>query len=62
MSNKELEIFTTTIKEILTDLSIKSIKTDWKECGEFQGDDCRPIFNIKRFKHNKSGEPNNGGN
>jgi len=50
MSNKELEILKDTIKEMLKDTSIKSIETDWKECGEFSGDDIRPVFKIKRHK------------
>jgi hypothetical protein len=29
------------------DFNIEINVTDWKECGEFNGEDPRPIFNIK---------------
>ena len=38
------------IENILKDPNVKSIQiTDWKECGEYNGEDTRPIINITKF-------------
>jgi len=36
------------IEEILNDSRIKSFSIDWKEMGEFQGDDIRPVVKIEK--------------
>jgi hypothetical protein len=44
--NNELKAL---IEEVLTDFRIKSISIDWKEMGEFQGDDIRPVIKIEKY-------------
>lgn len=52
MKNSEIKAF---IELLLKDERVKSFKiTDWKECGEFNGDDPRPILEIEKIERNKT--------
>lgn len=49
MKNSE---FIALVKELINDPEIKSIKViKWQECGEFDGEDPRPIFKVVKRKY-----------